>query len=334
MAFNKLFVIVPVMLAVRKLDGEDPTTVHWLRVVYFSVQGVVLALVAYTYIQATAAASAMEGRVVYVPPAPTPFADPNAKKKYTETPYSVYIVSQARSLLGSTLFGILLTAGLHYYRGMVVGLAMQAVMAPFNLIENVLFKAVILGKGIRPEDKIFKEKSATELTPDDEVVDVNGDSVVRSIPGGESNKSFEDILLDTWDASGKADLEVLMNAINKKNCNSKTKENGWTPLMILAGLGVKGTVSAIRQVKELGGNPAITDGEGWNAMHWAAFHGSADAAKALRDDGKLYLVKDNEGKTALDLARAENNEDVVKVLEPLVDESADHNPNDGLRKRK
>jgi hypothetical protein len=71
-AFNKMFVMVPVMLAARKLDGEDPNVVYWLRVAYFSVQAIVVLLVAYTYVLATAAASKPgNDKVVYVPPAPT-----------------------------------------------------------------------------------------------------------------------------------------------------------------------------------------------------------------------------------------------------------------------
>lgn len=272
-----------------------------------------------------------------------PFADPNAKKKYTETAYGAHVLSQARSLLGSTLFGIALTAGLHFYRGMVIGLFMQAVMGPLNMVDNALVKAVLVGKGIRPEDKIFQEKAADELTADDEVVDESGNPVVRSITNNRSagasagttdkTKSLEDIMLDTWDDAAKADIGPLMNALNKKNCNHRTKESGWTPLMILSGLSVKGSGSAIRQVKELGGNPAIVDADGWNAMHWAGFHGSLEAAKALRDEGKLYLVKDKEGKTAIEHARAEGNDDVAKVLEEL--EAANSTKkDDGLRKRK
>jgi len=68
--FNKMFVMVPVMLAARKLDGEDPNVVYWLRVAYFSVQALIILLVAYTYIQATTiAAKAGNDRVVYIPPA-------------------------------------------------------------------------------------------------------------------------------------------------------------------------------------------------------------------------------------------------------------------------
>jgi hypothetical protein len=69
--FNKLFIMIPVMLAARKIDGEDPTTVYWLRIAYGSVQGLCVLIVLYTYIQASAFASSAEKRVVYIPSAPT-----------------------------------------------------------------------------------------------------------------------------------------------------------------------------------------------------------------------------------------------------------------------
>lgn len=240
--------------------------------------------------------------------------------------------------MASTLFGLAITIGLHYYKGMVMGLAIQACMAPLNLFENPLVKALIFGKGLRIEDKIFDEKSLQDLTLEDEVVDGQGNPVVRAGVAASQNTtltdqktegtatsaapaSFEDILLDTWDMGSKADLGPLMKAINKKNCNYQTKESRWTPLMILAGLGAKGTPSAIRQVKELGANPAITDGEGWNALHWAAFHGSVEAAKELRKETKLLSSTDKEGKTPAEMARQEGNDDVADVFEAALGES-------------
>mmetsp|Transcript_21034 Transcript_21034/g.27649 ORF Transcript_21034/g.27649 Transcript_21034/m.27649 type:complete len:344 (-) Transcript_21034:172-1203(-) len=343
MAFNKMFVMLPVMLAARKLDSEDPNVVYWLRVAYACVQTVVIAIVGFTYIQAQGAASKASNKTIYVPPPPQPLADPNAKKRYTEVSFGAHVVSQSRSLLGSTLFGICLTTGLHWYKGMVMGLAIQSIMAPLNLLENALVKALILGKGIREEDKIFDEKVAGDLTEEDEVVDEGGNVVVRSgalagSAGGKTDpnakKSFEDILLDTWDEGNKADIAPLVAEINKKNCNYQVKESGWTPLMILSGLGAKGTGKAIQDVIALGGNPAIVDVEGWNAMHWAAFHGSAEAAKVLRDEGKLYQVKDKEGKTAIEFARAEKNDDVVKILEELEVSTESKIAEEGIRKRK
>ena len=40
-----------------------------------------------------------------------PFADPNAKKKYTEIEYGQHVYTTARSLVASTLFGVALTCG-------------------------------------------------------------------------------------------------------------------------------------------------------------------------------------------------------------------------------
>ena len=225
---------------------------------------------------------------------------------------------------------------------MVVGLAIQTIMAPLNLIENALVKALILGNGIAVEHKIFDEKSPDELTADDEIVDESGNPVARQVGGvttPSSGNSFEELLLDTWDSGTKADIGALMAAINKKNCNFRTKESGWTPLMILAGLSAtKGISSAIRQVTELGGNPAITDAEGWNALHWAAFHGSVEGAREImgKDDNNLLLsAKDNDGKTPLDLAKAEGNAELVKLLENAEASLASSTgQSDGIRKRK
>lgn len=226
-----------------------------------------------------------------------------------------------------------MTVGLHYYRGMVMGLAIQAVMAPLNLIENPLIKALFLGNGLSAEGRIFGEKTVTELTENDEIVDEQGNSVVRQAVQSESaattaaaatagkttTQTLEEILLDTWDAGSKADLAPLMAALNKKNCNYQTKEDSWTPLMVLAGLGAKGTASAIRQLLDgLGANPAICDKEGWNALHWAAFHGSIEGAKELRKEVKLLSSKDKEGLTPLEIARKENNDLVADIFEAAV----------------
>ncbi|KAL3909077.1 MAG: hypothetical protein SGARI_002775 [Bacillariaceae sp.] len=383
LGFNKLFIMIPVMLAARKINAEDPTTVQWLRIAYGTVQLLCVLVVLYTYVQASAFASANKKKkvVVYIPSAPTvrlfwgdmkdvglvlqilfctllicfllrslfifasllysrqPFAGPDAKKKYTEAKYGDHIASTAQSLVGSTLFGIALTVGLHIYKGMAMGLAIQTIMGPINLMENPVVKALLMGSGFRPQDKIFDEKTSNELTPQDEIVDESGNTVTRQVvgpgasTGGGSGNTFEDIMLDTWDAGNKADISNFMEAVTKKNSNYRTKENGWTPLMVLAGLNAKGTA-----MKELGGNPAIVDVEGWNALHWAAFHGSVDAAKELVKDTSLLNVKDKEGKLPLEMAKSEGNNDVAKYLETVI-ASEKSNPNDGaesegLRKRK
>ena len=70
MAFNKLFVMLPVMLAARKIDGEDPNIVYWLRVAYATIQFCCTLVVIYTYIQASSVAGKGQGGLIYVAPPP------------------------------------------------------------------------------------------------------------------------------------------------------------------------------------------------------------------------------------------------------------------------
>lgn len=69
MAFNKMFVMVPVMLAARKIDGEDPNIVYWLRISYGVVQTLCVLFVIYTYLTAQKVAPKQNG-IVFVPPPP------------------------------------------------------------------------------------------------------------------------------------------------------------------------------------------------------------------------------------------------------------------------
>lgn len=355
------------MYGSRKLDGEDPDTIFMLRCVYFSIQALTLVLLGYMYLKATELAARKDSsKIVYIPAAATPFQDPNApKKKFTQTTYGPHVIQAARGLISSTVMGIVITSGLHIYRGVVIGLAMQSVMGPLNLLENPLFKLIFL-KSENP----FESKTENELDDDVEVVDDKGEPVIlkKSLKAGkkaipavepapkEEKKSFEDILLDTWDDGEKADLSEIMAAVTKDNVNYQVEAEefkGWTALMIISGLGhgVKGVTSAMKQLKVLGADPKMIDNEGWNALHWTTFHGNAEAAKVLVSelnkggfDGVnlgLHLVADNDGKTALVHGKDEGNNDVVDVIMAVLGDEDKNNSKDsaedadeGLRKRK
>lgn len=278
-----------------------------------------------------------------------PFAGPDPKKKYTIAEYRAHVISTARSLLGSTLFGICMTVGLHIYKGMAMGLAIQTIMGPFNLFENPLVKALFMGKGFRVEDKIFEEKDLSELTDEDQIVDESGAIVSKqqlllqlSAVKTQASQAVvcEELMLDTWD-NNTSDISKFVETVTKETCNIRSKANGWTPLMVLSGITCRGTVSAIQKVIDIGGNPSITDKEGWNSLHWAAFHGSLPAAKALCEyDSSLLDAKDKDGKSPLEMARQEDNKDVAKYLEEVTatasaaDLSKTKEGDEGVRKRK
>jgi hypothetical protein len=213
-----------------------------------------------------------------------PFHDPEAKKTYQEKLLSNQLLTGARGLLGSTIFGICMTVGLHVWKGMIVGLAIQSIMAPFNLYENPLVQTVLLKGGFSnlKEKRIFNEKLREEISEDDQVTDEEGNTIILKhtgakgkIKGGNDSKkngskSFEDVVLDTWDLGEDADIATFMSALTKSNINNATKENNWTPIMIMSGLGSSGVAEALKKMRELGANPEIVDKEGWNALHWVS----------------------------------------------------------------
>jgi len=345
--------MIPLMLAARKLDGEDPDVVFMLRCAYGAVQGLILLAVLYVYMVATKISkSKLKDEEIFVSPPAQPFAGPDAKKQYTKTTVGAEALKVASKLGFSTLSGLCMTVGLHWYKGMIIGLAMQTIMGPLNLLENSFAKNILLGGGKDKDEKgekrrFFDEKFRSEMTDKDEVVDAEGKMIVLKKEKKDKNsksKSFEDLLLDTWDDGATADIEPLVKAFKKDNINFKTKESGWTPLMVMAAIGAKGAVDAIKKMKSIGASATVTDNEGWNALHWAAFHGSLEGAIAVMDayDGiklSLHLTKDKEGMTPLEHASKEGNTAIADYLKTKIEdaintETVGISDQDGMRKRK
>jgi len=69
MAFNKMFVMLPVMLAARKLDGNDPNTIFAVRCAYLGVQTVVVLIIFYVFIVAQKVSKGKyKDSIIYIPP--------------------------------------------------------------------------------------------------------------------------------------------------------------------------------------------------------------------------------------------------------------------------
>jgi Phosphate transport (Pho88) len=319
-----------------------------------------------------------------------PFADPSSasQKTYTRIVYATHVANTARSLAGSTLMSIVMTCGLHWYRGMVTGLAIQTVLAPLTAWENALFRAVVLSffvaaapKGkedavagtrstlyfLSPEQRLFGEKlSLDELNAEtDRVVDEHGNAIklpVVSGVGSSSNnnnaattngtalvitqsdssspKSYEDVLLDTWDDGVQANLDGLLQAVTIDNVNVATSEAGWTALMIVCGLHTISSASSTTSTAAIDtlistyqANVQATDTDGWNCFHWAMFHGHRAAIPQLVQSipdvtvvEECCRVLDGDGKTPLDIARQEGNDDMISLLPKDIVESSITSP--------
>mmetsp|Transcript_10153 Transcript_10153/g.15127 ORF Transcript_10153/g.15127 Transcript_10153/m.15127 type:complete len:118 (-) Transcript_10153:830-1183(-) len=86
MAINKMFIMLPLIFASRKLDAEDKDTIFYLRALYFPLHAIMLLVMIYIYMTASKFAQTEAGKkVIFVPPAAQPFADPNEKGKKIQT---------------------------------------------------------------------------------------------------------------------------------------------------------------------------------------------------------------------------------------------------------
>jgi len=349
----KMFVMLPMFYLTRKLDNTDPNVVFYCRVLYGVVQLFQIIGIMFIY-RALRRDNPRNATLCYVPPPPNPMeaftADPNnpPKKKYKASTYGVHLESLASKLVSSTVMGMAMTVGLHWYKGMIFGLAMQCVMGPFNFFENHLTKIFLLGatkhKVTGEEDmsvRLFDEKLASELKPDDQIVDEQGKVVAtgRSLKSaGKKDKiaaapappAWDDVLLNTWDAGRKADAALILKTLTLQNANDPTEdENRWTALMILSGLkNCRGWKKGMEALREHGAEADATDCDGWNALHWAAQHNHAEAARMILAPegfdgvrkGRVYEVKDKEGKLPIDIAKEKKHEEVAKAIEEAVKE--------------
>jgi hypothetical protein len=142
-----------------------------------------------------------------------------------------------------------------------------------------------------------------------------------------SPKSYEDILLDTWDGGVQANLEPLLQAVTVDNVNVATSKAGWTALMIACGLAKTAASSVLSTtviealITTFHANVRATDVDGWNCFHWAMFHGHRAAIsqliKSINDETivkECCRLPDRDGKTPLDIARQEGFGDLISLL--------------------
>ncbi|RLN89950.1 hypothetical protein BBJ28_00026421, partial [Nothophytophthora sp. Chile5] len=96
----------------------------------------------------------------------------------------------------------------------------------------------------------------------------------------------------------------------------------------------------IRQVVAAGADVTAVDGDGWTALHWSAFHGRPEAAEALLSccsaakRAELLAVTASDGRTAAEVAKGEENTDVVDILASYAEAGDDDDDASTLRQRK
>ena len=84
-----------------------------------------------------------------------------------------------------------------------------------------------------------------------------------------------------------------------------------------------GDMKTVGTLLQLGADPLLQDGEGWNALHWAAFHSNVGAVEVMMESAsasvlRMLVQKNKQGQTPIELAEKEQQEDFVAWLRAAV----------------
>lgn len=328
----KSLMMLPMIFLMNKVDFENPMILNGARAAFFAAQ--IMSLILGYYLKTTIEKK-NDTRKIFVPKAASPFEQQPNYEDMTETTYVEYETGKAKEFLKQTVIGTLISSFIHFKVGVNQVVLIQAVMIPMNLFDNPLVRAYVLGKkdGRLWDEKLEGESIDVPATTEGEDKKSKGRKASEDIQEVDVHElSPEDAIAATWDAGMAGDFYSLEVAL-KKNPNARTKEDGWTALMVACGTPID-TEAFIAKLIGDGCDICATDNDGWTALHWSAFHGRPESAEALlrncpADELEALLkIHDNENRTAKDLAESEGNTDVAEIIEQYMSRTSEIDPTD------
>lgn len=339
----RMFVMLPMLFVMNQVDFETGNTLMYARVAFLVAQ--VVALGCALYVKNVVAAK-NDTRTIFVPGVKSPFDQSPNYDELTETTYVAHETQKASEFIKQTMIGGGIAAFIHFKMGVNQVMLIQAVMAPFNLYDNPLVRAYVLG---RHDGRLWNERLEGE-SAEDAAAAANGTAVATPAPATSAKPASvkkskssgltpEEAIANVLSAGADADFDDLW-AVVKSSVNAKTPEDQWTALMVACGSPID-TDDFIRKLLAAGADVLAVDGDGWTALHWSAFHGRPEAAETLlthcpaNKRAALLAVTATDGRTALEVAKGEENDDVVEVITSFKGGKADKSGDDAeLRQRK
>uniref|UniRef100_H3HB04 Uncharacterized protein n=1 Tax=Phytophthora ramorum TaxID=164328 RepID=H3HB04_PHYRM len=322
----RMFIMLPMIFLMGKIDFENEMILTAARTSFLVCQ--VTAILVGLYLKQLIERK-HDTRKIFIPGTKSPFDQSPNYAELTETTYEAHELAKANEFLKQTLIGAGISSVIHFKMGVNHVVLIQSVMMPMNLWDNPLVQAYLLG---RRNGRIWNERLEADATP------VTASAASSSTDKKEKRDATpEDAIAAALAAGADADFEELWTAVKGK-VNAKTDEDQWTALMVACGSPVD-TDEFIHKVVKAGANVLLVDGDGWTALHWSAFHGRPEAAGALLSSisaakrEQLLAVKASDGRTAAEVAKGEENADVVEILASFA-KGGDSKDESTLRQRK
>eukprot|EP01138_Halocafeteria_seosinensis_P005918 gb/GECG01006050.1/.p1 GENE.gb/GECG01006050.1/~~gb/GECG01006050.1/.p1 ORF type:complete len:380 (+),score=59.45 gb/GECG01006050.1/:1-1140(+) len=234
--------------------------------------------------------------------------------------------------MNQAMFGVLIMLGLHLYMGLFIPLIIQVPSAAFNTLDNPVFKRHVLGHAEeKPYGELLQDpkelKDSKESSNREAVADVpnNSDAVPAESPSRSYCEEMEEAIYRSWETAEPIDpdsFDAIIKA-KKQSIDFRTKNEGWTVLMIACG-SPQNDKELIQRIIDMGADKTVTDDDGWTALHWACYHDCPQAIEALLENEtvetmrRLLLKTCKEDKTAVALARENRSESCANILQHYV----------------
>lgn len=140
----KAFIAPLALLAINKsgIDLTEPGVVHTLRVAFAASAALTLIgwlLIRARIVAANQVSSQQRCTVKSKPPGAT-------EEKVEEMSWMAYDLSELQKQISSLGMSLLITGGLHYWKGITQPLVFQVLMIPMGLLEHNLFSIHVMGK--------------------------------------------------------------------------------------------------------------------------------------------------------------------------------------------
>ncbi|CAH0518151.1 unnamed protein product [Peronospora belbahrii] len=336
----RMFIMLPLIFLMGKIDFENEWLLFSARTAFCLCQ--TIALLVGFYLKHLIQRK-HDTRKIYVPNIKSPFDQSPNYDELTETTYESHELAKVNEFIKQTLIGAGISSFIHFKMGVNHVVMIQSIMMPINLWDNALVQAYILG---RRNGRIWNERLEGESAQDAAAAaageTITTSTVLTSVDAQEKNKQVhltpEEAIAETLAAGADADFDTLWNVVKCK-VNAKTDEDQWTALMVACGSPVD-TEEFIKKVVKAGADVLAVDGDGWTALHWSAFHGRPEAAEALLSSisiekrETLLAIKASDGRTAAEVAKGEENADVVAILASYAESSVSDEEISTLRQRK
>lgn len=323
-----MMVLLPMMWVMGKINFEEGNILLYARIAFFTAQ--LLQAVLALYIKMQVVNTADKRTKILVPEAKPPsfnLTPPEERESVpmTETTYYDHESAKVKELLTQCVMGVCISSFIHFKFGVNQVVVMQSVMIPLNLFDQPLFRKYILRS-----ERVWEEQTPGEITQTKKQ-QVNKASE-KGLPSSESLDSFEPVLdakgaiTNAWDYPTLENANLLFQMV-KDTPNVVSKDDGWTALMVLAAMPID-TTSMIKQLLQQENiQVELTDNDGWNVLHWCAYHNSPKSAQVILSTLEKPRLKalctqsSRDGKSPIELAQEQKNDSMVMILASFADET-------------